>query len=519
MHDVCVHQFNHQNHDNHRLDKPLRQRNMKNSLLFLLFALMTTVLSAQTVGDVLRYSYLQPGGTARFLGSGGSFGALGAEFGSLSQNPAGIALFRSNELVVTPSLRFSNVDAQLPGNLSIGEHKSSFAFDNFGILFNTTPKESKWKTANFAIGLNRQNNFNAAIFYDGDAKGSIMTGLFDDAQDVFNNGGTEEDLYPYDTKLAYDAQAIFKDANTGALSYDFSGHEQAPIYRSQAVNTYGKMNEMVLSFGGNYDEKLMVGATIGVPFVNYRIEGEYVEEDKYNQVPVFDRLTYTEYLRTEGVGVNLKMGLIYKINQTFRVGATFHTPTAFSLTDIYNNSFAYEYTVDSVGYGGDTYTPDYDGVSDYKLRTPWRAAASAAAVIKKLGFVSADVEIVDYSNNRYNFTANAPSQQNEIEERAVNRDIQKTYQQALNLRFGAELVLNQFRLRGGLNLLGKPLAGDSGFNTAFSAGAGVRNKSFYLDLGWRHYAGKGAVSPYANAPVATTDNLTNDILLTLGFKF
>jgi len=31
--------------------------------------------------------------------------------------------------------------------------------------------------------------------------------------------------------------------------------------------------------------------------------------------------------------------------------------------------------------------------------------------------------------------------------------------------------------------------------------------------------GKGAVSPYSGAPKVTTENVTNDILLTLGFKF
>jgi hypothetical protein len=49
-----------------------------------------------------------------------------------------------------------------------------------------------------------------------------------------------------------------------------TGNENASVNRSHAVNTFGKMNEMVISFGGNYDEKLMIGATIGVPFVNYR---------------------------------------------------------------------------------------------------------------------------------------------------------------------------------------------------------------------------------------------------------
>ena len=90
-------------------------------LLPYLFALVAGTVSAQTSDDVLRYSFLQPGGTARFVGAGGSFGALGAEFGALSQNPAGIALFRSNELVVTPSLRFSNVESQLPGSLPIDD--------------------------------------------------------------------------------------------------------------------------------------------------------------------------------------------------------------------------------------------------------------------------------------------------------------------------------------------------------------------------------------------------------------
>ncbi|MBL7825116.1 MAG: outer membrane protein transport protein [Saprospiraceae bacterium] len=483
------------------------------------YTLVTISISAQTVGDVLRYSYLQPGGTARATGAGGAFGALGAEFASLSQNPAGIALFRSNELVVTPSLRFARTESQLEGGLPIDDAKSTFAFDNFGLLFNSNRGKKNWTTVNFGIGVNRQNNFNASIFYEGDAAGTIVNGLYDDALNTINNGGTEADFYPFDTKLAYDAGAIFQDANTGEWVSDFLGNENAVLRRSQAINTFGKMNEMVISLGGNYQEKLMLGATVGVPFVNYRIEGEYVEEDDQQLVEAFDRLTYTEYLRTEGVGVNLKLGLIYKVNQTFRVGATFHTPTALSLTDTYSNTFAYEYTINGQGYGGDAISPDQDGVSDYKLRTPWRATGSLAAVIKKFGFVSADVEVVDYSNNRYNFTADVPSQENEVIERAINREIQQAYKQALNFRFGAELVLDQFRLRGGLNLLGKPQAGEEGYNTAFTAGAGVRGESFYLDLGWRHYSGQGSVLPYAGAPKASTDNVTNDILLTLGFKF
>lgn len=464
---------------------------------------------SQNASDVLRYSYLQPGGTARFMGAGGAFGALGAEFGSLSQNPAGLALFRTNELTLTPSIHFANTDARIDGGTQYSDDKSKFGFDNIGLVFNTNPSSSNWKTFNFGIGYNRQADYNRSIYYEGNAAGTIMNGFFKDAQ--------TGNLDAFGSELAANANAIYDDGN-GNLTYDFAGNENAVVNRSHAVNTFGRMNEMAIAFAGNYDEKLMVGATVGVPFMNYRIEGEYIESDQSGNVEYFDRLAYTEYLRTSGVGVNLKLGVIYKVSQALRLGASFHTPTAMSLTDSYSNTFSYDYT-DGNGPTIGEVQDSPEGTFDYKLRTPWRASASAALVVKKFGFLSADVEWVDYAANRYNFTADVASQDNQQYEREVNSDIQRSYQQAMNVRLGGELVLDEFRLRGGFNLLGKPEEGATGFNTGISAGAGVRGKSFYLDFGWRRGQGKGSVQPYENAPVASTNVVTNDFLMTLGFKF
>ncbi len=318
---------------------------MRRSLLPLFFLLASAPIFAQLASDVLRYSYLQPGGTARYLGVGGAFGALGAEYSSLSNNPAGLALYRSNELVFTPSLKFSKTDAVLPDNESSRDTKSNFGFDNVGFIFNTTPRSTKWKTFNVGIGLNRLNNYHQSIYYEGDAKGSIMNGFFDNAESVLHSGGDETGFDPFGSKLAFDANAIYYQDNI--LTSDFVGNESAILHRTQSLNTSGRMNEMVLSFAGNYDEKLMIGATIGVPFVNYRLEGEYQETDPgggvAGNVPYFTGLTYSEFLKTEGVGFNLKMGITYKVNQMLRLGAAFHTPTYLGLTDTYSNTFAYDY--------------------------------------------------------------------------------------------------------------------------------------------------------------------------------
>jgi long-subunit fatty acid transport protein len=490
---------------------------MKRYFLSALHLFLPAFIFSQTVNDVIRYSYLQPSGTARYVGAGSALGALGADFGTLSSNPAGLALFRSSELTVTPSLHFSNVEATLPGNQTINESKSTFGFDNLGLVFNTTPRNSRWKTFNVGLGFNRMNNFNQAIYYYGNAAGTIMNGFFAETNSVFNSGGSEADLNPFGARLAWDANAIYFQNNN--LTYDFEGYENAQIDRSHAVTTFGSMNEMVFSFAGNYNEQLMVGATIGVPFVNYRLEGEYVEEDPGGDVagavPYFGALTYTDYLRSEGVGINFKMGLIYRINQTFRLGAAFHTPTALSLTDNYSNTFTYDY-----GDGGGSYEGERqispDGIFDYKLRTPWRVVTSSAVVIKKYGFISADVEWVDYGANRYDFSS---SNEDEALERELNADIQRTYGSAMNIRVGGELTLEQFRFRAGVNLNGKPDEGESGFNTVFSAGAGIRAEAFFIDLAYRRSAGEGFVSPYEGAPVALTDNVANDVSLTIGFKF
>jgi len=291
--------------------------------------------------------------------------------------------------------------------------------------------------------------------------------------------------------------------------------------RSHSVTTFGRMNEMVISFAGNYDEKLMIGATIGVPFVNYRLEGEYKETDPGGavdgNVPYFDNLTYTDYLRTEGVGVNGKFGLIYRVDQMFRVGVALHTPTIIGLTDTYSNTFQYEYTD---GNGAQTYDAQSpEGRSDYRLRTPWRAIASGAVVFKKYGFLSADVELVDYTTNNFNLTADVASTDNELIERELNRDIHKLYKQTANIRVGGELALDKFRIRGGVNMLGKPLESQNGYNLAYTGGVGVRGDAFYIDLGYRRYTGKGSVQPYPDAPVATMDVVNNELLFTLGIKF
>ena len=73
---------------------------------------------AQNVDDALRYSQIFYGGTARFMSMGGAFTALGGDISSLSQNPAGLGVFRSSELTITPQLFHIKTNAGFNGTSS-----------------------------------------------------------------------------------------------------------------------------------------------------------------------------------------------------------------------------------------------------------------------------------------------------------------------------------------------------------------------------------------------------------------
>ena len=70
---------------------------MKKIFYYLIFLICLNTLSQNHV-DALRYSYLENLGTARLSSVGGSFGSLGADLSSIHINPAGLAIYRTDEV-------------------------------------------------------------------------------------------------------------------------------------------------------------------------------------------------------------------------------------------------------------------------------------------------------------------------------------------------------------------------------------------------------------------------------------
>ena len=106
---------------------------MKKRILWLSLALAAGPAGhafAQGASDALRYSQLQFGGPARTQGIGGANVALGADFGNLTSNPAGLGMYQKSELHITPGIGLGQGDARIDGNSAAAqsETKNVLAF-------------------------------------------------------------------------------------------------------------------------------------------------------------------------------------------------------------------------------------------------------------------------------------------------------------------------------------------------------------------------------------------------------
>ncbi len=490
-------------------------------LCLLAFGVSISILSAQTVTESLRYTELFPSGTARNVGVGGAMSSLGGDFGALSSNPAGLGVYRKSEFVLSPALLLTNINSVLNEGDSNTGNNAHFGLENIGLVFYKGYNNKKLKSFNFAAGINRLVNFNRTVEYNGRTGGSIVNSFVDDSQGLF-----ESDLDPFAAGIALDANAIFNLDSDDAWGSDFIDQDGFlffdPIDREETITTSGGISEILLALGFNISDKLYLGGAVNIPIVRFEEVREYRENDEDTDViPLFRDLTYEQRLSTTGVGIGFKVGAIYRITNQIRVGASIHSPTRYRLSDDFSTSINYVFIDNESLQSADGESPV--GSFEYGLLTPWRYTGGVSAVLKKFGFITLDVEFLNYTSTNFNLTVNGENSINQIAEDNLNSEISNEFQNAINAKIGAEYLLKKFRLRAGYGLFGNPFDSDESGRNVLSFGAGFRGKSVYLDLAFSTNTSDEAYTPYNTfvdeQQLVINDIRANNFLLTFGYRF
>jgi len=76
---------------------------MKRITLFFIYLIVAKLIFSQNEIDALRYTYLLPMGTARYLGLAGAYNSTGADLSMISINPAGLAQYKKKRIFFYPS--------------------------------------------------------------------------------------------------------------------------------------------------------------------------------------------------------------------------------------------------------------------------------------------------------------------------------------------------------------------------------------------------------------------------------
>jgi hypothetical protein len=476
---------------------------IKSLASWLVLSFTTYTLSAQNEVDALRYSTLQWGGTARALSMGSAFGTLGADFSALSINPAGIGLYKSSELTITPSVFYGKTSSSFTSG-AFEDIKYNFNLQNAGIVFAFRPKNesSVWKGVQFGMGINRLNNFNRRLIIEGpNSNNSLIDEYLAKAEGV-----RPENLGPFDTELAFNTYLI---DTTGSLTNYFSMIPRGGVLQNKIIDQSGSVNEFVLTLGGNYGDKLYIGGTIGFPYVRFFENSTYTETDTQDTIPDFKNFTLNEDIETRGSGFNVKFGIIYRITDWVRFGVSVHTPTFYSLQDKWSRTMSASYD------NGNKYRDESpNGSFDYELTTPLRASGGLAFVIGQLALITGEYEFVDYSDARLR-----SRQYKYFDE---NNAISSQYTAQHNFRGGAELRLSPISLRAGYKYSTSPYRSNlnDGSSSAITAGIGFREKSYFIDFAYVHQIKEEDYYLYPSVgKPALIDYTGNHFALTMGIKF
>lgn len=432
--------------------------------------------NAQNELDALRYSFKEPLGTARYMGMGGAFGALGGDLSSLGWNPAGLGVYRRNDLSFSLGVSGYNTRG-LYNDTESRASDFSVHIPSAGLVATHRTEDPSWSFINFGIAVNKVINFNRRFTVRGEAANTTLLDVFTQQA----NGTHYEDIvdfFPFSAGPAWNTFLIDTIGNTTnqyqtAIPY-------GRIQQEMTVEQSGHMNETLVGLGANYENRFFVGATIGVPSIRFDQTTTYREFETDPDI-LLESFTYTDDLVTTGRGFNIKLGTIVRATKWLQLGAAWHSRTTLRLNDVWDTRFFADY-----GAGG-SLEDGRPGTYDYQISIPSRVILSGAFFIGREGVISADYEHVNYGTAELR---PASFMQGGYDFADENIAVSNLFRAAHNVRVGGEWrIMNVFRARAGFSFQQDPYVAEAtNLNThllTYSLGGGYRGSKFYAEFAYQ----------------------------------
>ena len=520
--------------------------------------------SGVTAMDMFNYSQqTHTFGTARSAGMAGAMTSLGGDMSVLSINPAGLGMYRTNEVVLTPMIGIThsiNDDPSYERNNSI-----RFAMSNFGGVGKVYEGSGKLVAVNLGFAYNRLADLNYRTSFYRPENQSSIAGVF--ARQLQQSGMRSDDFYDsndyfdwwridpkyWGAALGYRCGLVYdKDSNGNQRAWAPDMYGTSPsVGQYMSLESRGSIGEYALSIGMNIDNKVYVGATVGLHSIYQRRDMYYGEGYSYaaGDAPTGRELEYFNYNQTaivDGTGVNFKLGVTYRPIQALRLAVAFHTPTAYTLDYSYQAAMLSRVKDNATG---TIISPDPEAMTDiwrdngpnsWNFSSPVRLLCGASYTFGDKAIIS-----VDYERDWYNTIRCGETPVGED----VYDDFFRNYLKGSNtVRVGVEVKpIPIVALRAGYSFNGSMLKDESvvfsspvTYQTQYAtAGVGVSFGYMFVDLAYQYVAARqtdyrlfyaldqtGEVNSMGNielyddySGLFSTRRTGHNVIMTLGFRF
>ena len=548
---------------------------MKSTKLIVLCTLLSSAAYAQTGYDVQRFSESELNGTARFVGMGGAMGALGADISVTATNPAGIGLFRRNEVSTTASFNALRSKSDFVGNV-MKEEKNMASFDQAGFVYSMKiGNRTSMRYINFAFNYHKSNNLNRLFSAGGFLEGLSQTQQMANMVDGSIESISEIDrIYNYDPKLdgysqnPYNSDTYYPYLGVMGIRSELVTKDQEGV---SPVGWYGDRNfynrrekggiqDYDFNVAFNIEDRMYFGVTLGIHDVNYTRSTYYSEDiyyypggeipkevkEPYEEAPYKGYYEIEQAMQTEGTGIDLKLGAIFRPieDSPFRFGFALHTPTWYDLSDLYDSrvfskliyNFEDEQGTYTEKFEANEIVSDYvDGntLMEYKLVTPWKVNLNMGTTLAGVMALGAEYEYAGYTNSKLRYVDgyNMDFQNDKIKDEMKGMH---------TLRLGMEArVTDRFSVRAGYNYSSSvfdkgankalewyDMRTDTEYNNKFNqntltVGLGYKGRIFYVDAAYKYNMYKSDFYAFSAEDLQAT-KLTNEkhqALVTVGARF
>ena len=404
---------------------------------------------AQGADDACLFSQTFYQGTAKALGMGNALGAVGGDMTAVSINPAGMGIYRSNEITASLNLLDNYHSSDYYGTQN-GANKMRLSIPNLGWV--STKQKSNYRPlrfTQFGIGLTRTNDFNIHTFAKGINPTSSRTNnpiFLSQIENIFPED-LPSNIWPYWETYLID------DHYSDHYYYYTSNVPENRVWQSLENEFKGRSEEWSFTGSANYSERLFVGISLNLTHIK-RVGNRTTGENKEQSANVdFESWSFSEEISSNAIGCNAKLGIIYHANSLIRLGCALHSPSFYAFDESWQTVTKSQFVTS----GLHTHTSQ-DLNYEYTFISPLKCVGSMAFVIGRQGIISLDAEYTNFGAARFKTAAD-----DDYDYDPTNEDIKNTYGKTLNLRIGSEWCIGNSYLRLGTAYYGSPFGlGETG---------------------------------------------------------